>query len=79
MATERAGFKWPTWTKVAAALVAVLGGGGYTALELVSDDPGPCRPMIVAGPGALYCPHPDHMLTERHPYGALPSIACECR
>jgi hypothetical protein len=77
--TTRAGFRWPTWTKWAAAVVAVLGGGGFTALELVDDKPEPCKPMIVAGPGVLYCPHPDHVLTERHPYANVPSIACECK
>ncbi len=75
--TTHAGFVWPRWVKVSAAVAAVLGGGA-AGLELWNDAPEPCRPMIVAGPGALFCPHPAHMLTERHPYGALPSIACEC-
>ena len=76
---DRAGFKWPTWAKVSAVLAILLGGGGYAGLELWDDPSEPCRPMIVAGPGGLYCPHPDHVLTERHPYAAMPSIACECK
>lgn len=36
----RAGWTWPTWTKVAAALAAVLGGGlGANALVLDTDPP----------------------------------------
>jgi len=77
--TEQAGFKWPTWAKVGAVLVALAGGGGYAGALVLEDDPEPCKPGIMVGrTGLLSCPHPDHYETGRHPYAPVPSIECEC-